>query len=152
MKKPKIKTPYPGVRYYEHSTRKQRNGQPDRYYSIRYKKDGRTIEEGMGWATEQWNAEKAFKVLSGIKENKKTGAGPQSLSEMRQKAAAERAAAEGYKLFCRPEACPFDLIKYGMAKGILPDVQLPFPNGKEILHRNWDFIARYYLCEYYEGD
>lgn len=94
MKKPKIKTQYPGVRYYEHSTRKQRNGQPDRYYSIRYKKDGRTIEEGMGWATEQWNAEKAFKVLSGIKENKKTGAGPQSLSEMRQKAAAERAAAE----------------------------------------------------------
>lgn len=94
MKKPKIKTPYPGVRYYEHSTRKQRNGQPDRYYSIRYKKDGRTIEEGMGWATEQWNAEKAFKVLSGIKENKKTGTGPQSLSEMRQKAAAERAAAE----------------------------------------------------------
>ncbi|MFR9014309.1 MAG: tyrosine-type recombinase/integrase [Desulfovibrio piger] len=94
MKKPKIKTPYPGVRYYEHSTRKQRNGQPDRYYSIRYKKDGRTIEEGMGWATEQWNAEKAFKVLSGIKENKKTGAGPQSLSEMRKKAAAERAAAE----------------------------------------------------------
>ena len=90
MKKPKIKTPYPGVRYYEHSTRKQRNGQPDRYYSIRYKKDGRTIEEGMGWATEQWNAEKAFKVLSGIKENKKTGAGPQSLSEMRKKAAAER--------------------------------------------------------------
>ena len=65
---------------------------------------------------------------------------------------AERAAAEGYKLFCRPEACPFDLIKYGMVKGILPDVQLPFPNGKEILHRNWDFIARYYLCEYYEGD
>ena len=57
---------------------------------------------------------------------------------------AERAAAEGYKLFCRPESCPFDLIKYGMAKGILPDVQLPFPNGKEILHRNWDFIARYY--------
>ena len=56
---------------------------------------------------------------------------------------AERAAAEGYKLFCRPEACPFDLIKYGMVKGILPDVQLPFPNGKEILHRNWDFIARY---------
>ena len=94
MKKPKIKTPYPGVRYYEHSTRKQRNGQPDRYYSIRYKKAGRTIEEGMGWATEQWNAEKAFKVLSGIKENKKTGAGPQSLSEMRKKAAAERAAAE----------------------------------------------------------
>ena len=93
MKKPKIKTQYPGVRYYEHSTRKQRNGQPDRYFSIRYKKDGRTIEEGMGWATEQWNAEKAHKVLSGIKENKKVGKGPQSLAEMRKQAADERAVA-----------------------------------------------------------
>ncbi len=64
---------------------------------------------------------------------------------------AERAASEGYKLFCCPGACPFDLIKYGMNKGILPDVQLPFANGKEILQQNWDFIARYYLCEYYEG-
>ena len=65
---------------------------------------------------------------------------------------AERAAAEGYKLFCRPGTCPFDLIKYGMLKGILPDVQLPFTNGKEVLQKNWDFIARYYLCEYYEGE
>lgn len=65
---------------------------------------------------------------------------------------AGRAAAEGYKLFCRPGACPFDLVKYGMLKGILPDVQFPFPNGKEVLHGNWDFIARYYLCEYYEGE
>lgn len=94
MKKLKIKTQYPGVRYYEHPTRKQRNGQPDRYYSIRYKKDGRTAEEGMGWATEQWNAEKAHNVLNKVKENRKTGIGPQSLFEMRQKTAAERAAAE----------------------------------------------------------
>lgn len=85
MKKLKVKTQYPGVRYYEHPTRKQRNGQPDRYYSIRYKKDGRTIEEGMGWATEQWNAEKAHNILNKLKENRKIGSGPQSLSEMRQK-------------------------------------------------------------------
>lgn len=64
---------------------------------------------------------------------------------------AKRAAAEGYKLFCRPGGCPFDLLKYGMMKGLLPDLQLPFPNGKEVLQQNWDFIARYYLCEYYEG-
>lgn len=94
MKKLKVKTQYPGVRYYEHPTRKQRNGQPDRYYSIRYKKDGRTIEEGMGWATEQWNAEKAHNILNKLKENRKIGSGPQSLSEMRQKIVAERAAAE----------------------------------------------------------
>lgn len=63
----------------------------------------------------------------------------------------EAAAAKGYRMFCMPGECPFDLLKYGMAKGILPDVQLPFEHGKELLHDNWDFIARYYLCEYYEG-
>lgn len=62
-----------------------------------------------------------------------------------------RATEEGYELFCQPGACPFDLLKYGMTKGILPDVALPFPKGKETLHSYWDFIARYYLKEYYEG-
>ena len=94
MKKAKIKTQYPGVRYYEHSTRKMRNGQPDRYFSIRFKQDGRTVEEGMGWATEEWNAEKAHKVLAEIRGNKRTGQGPQSLSDMRKDAAKERAVAE----------------------------------------------------------
>ena len=65
---------------------------------------------------------------------------------------AKRAAAEGYDMFCQPGYCPFDLLKYGMAKRILPDVELPFPKGKEILQQNWDFIARYYLREYYEGE
>lgn len=27
-----------------------------------------------------------------------------------------------------------------------------FLKGKETLHQYWDFIARYYLCEYYEGE
>lgn len=65
---------------------------------------------------------------------------------------AGRAAKEGYRMFCIAGACPFDLLKYGMAKGLLPDVALPFPQGKETLHRHWDFLARYYLGEYYEGE
>lgn len=65
---------------------------------------------------------------------------------------AQRAATEGYKMFCHPGVCPFDLLKYGMAKGILPDIQLPFPKGKEFFQQQWDFIARYYLGEYYEGE
>lgn len=64
---------------------------------------------------------------------------------------AKRAAEEGYKVFCRPAACPFDLLKYGMTKGIMPDLALPYPHGKEVLQNYWDFIARYYLCDYYEG-
>lgn len=65
---------------------------------------------------------------------------------------AELTATEGCKLFYQSGACPFDLLKYGMAKGLLSEAQLPFPNGKELLHQYWDFIARYYLCEYYEGE
>lgn len=64
---------------------------------------------------------------------------------------AEKAAAIGYKFFTYPGACPFDVLKYGMTKGLLPDVQLPFPGGKEVMQRDWDFISRYFLCEYYEG-
>lgn len=64
---------------------------------------------------------------------------------------AKRAATEGYEMFCQPGRCPFDLLKYGMATSILPDVALPFQQGKETLHRYWDFIARYYLHDFYEG-
>lgn len=65
---------------------------------------------------------------------------------------ASTAAAEAYKLFCLPGHCPFDLLKYGMQHGLLPDAQLPFPQGKEALQNNWDFITRYFLDEYYEGE
>ena len=54
---------------------------------------------------------------------------------------AKRAAAEGYKMFCQPGECPFDLLKYGMTKGILPDVELPFLKGKETLHQYWDIYS-----------
>lgn len=64
---------------------------------------------------------------------------------------AATAASKGYKLFTYPGICPFDALKYGMIKGLFPDLQLPFPGGKEVLREYWDFIARYFLCEYYEG-
>lgn len=64
----------------------------------------------------------------------------------------EEAKQEGYKLFCIPGCCPYDLLKYGMNSKLFPDVQLPITNGKEIFHNNWDFITRFYLLEYYEGD
>lgn len=62
-----------------------------------------------------------------------------------------RAEFEGYLIFCQPSACPFDLIKYGMYHNLLPDISLPFPNGKEVLHKHWDFITRFFLFEYYEA-
>lgn len=63
----------------------------------------------------------------------------------------QRAANEGYQLFCQPGCCPFDLLKLGMTTGLLPEVRFPFHHGKQLLQDNWDFVARYYLGEYYEG-
>lgn len=65
---------------------------------------------------------------------------------------AEEAKKYGYMMFTCEGLCPFDLLKYAYSKGLLPDVELPFENGKTLLRENWDFIARWFLGEYYEGD
>lgn len=83
-KEKKFKTKYTGVRYYEHPTRKLRTGGFDRYYSVRYTAgDSKVSEEGLGWASEGWNAEKANLMRAQIKKANLTGEGPKSLSEMR---------------------------------------------------------------------
>lgn len=87
-----VTTQFPGVRYYEHASRKGRNGQPDKYFTLRYRVNGERKEEGLGWASEGWSAEKAYKVLSDIKAGVRTGDGPQSLAEKRAAAKAEREA------------------------------------------------------------
>ena len=79
---------YPGIRYREHGTRKIKNGQADRYFSMRYRVAGKRIEEALGWTSEGWNAEKAHGVLARIKENVRTGLGPRTLAELRKQAAA----------------------------------------------------------------
>jgi integrase len=77
-----VKTSFPGVRFREHPTRK--NGvKRDQYFTIRYKLAGKDREEGLGWATEDWTAAKAYDRLKELKENRKTGEGPQTLAEKR---------------------------------------------------------------------
>ena len=78
------KTKQPGIRYREHETR--RFGRTaDRYYTIRYNAvDGRVVEEALGWASEGWTVEKAAAVRSEIRQNIRTGVGPQTLAEKRQ--------------------------------------------------------------------
>ena len=58
----------------------------------------------------------------------------------------------GHRLFCEPGACPFDLLKYGIQQGYLEEIALPFANGRNILRTDGDFLMRYYLEEYYEGE
>ena len=77
-----VKTTFPGVRFKEHPTRK--NGvKRDQYFTIRYKLNGKDKEEGLGWASENWTAAKAYSRLTELKENRKIGEGPQTLAEKR---------------------------------------------------------------------
>jgi len=80
---PKQRTIYPGIRFREHPNRKF-NGKPDRYFFIRYRYQGKLKEEGVGWGSEGWNAQKAGQVLARLKESIKLGEGPQTLAEKRK--------------------------------------------------------------------
>ena len=71
------------MRYREHPSRKH-NGRADRYFTIRYKINGKSKEEGLGWASEGFNAQKASLIRSELQKNNKTGDGPASLAEKRR--------------------------------------------------------------------
>lgn len=73
-------TGFKGVRYRKHPTRKH-GVSYDKYFSIRYQRDGKRVEEGLGWASEKWTAEKAALTLAEIKNVWKTGKGLSTLKE-----------------------------------------------------------------------
>lgn len=85
-----IKTSFPGVRFYEHAKRKH-GVKYDRYFTIRYKQSGKSKEEGLGWSSEGWTAEKAAIQLGELKRAYKTGEGAARLSEKRKKVKAQKA-------------------------------------------------------------
>jgi len=91
------KTDFRGVRYRKHPTR--RHGvQADKYYSITYKWQGKTISEGIGWASDKVKPSDADDILKELKRNQRHGIPPFTLREKRQmeveRQAAEAAAAE----------------------------------------------------------
>ena len=88
---------FPGVRYREHKTRKH-GLRFDRYFQIRYQRDGKTICESLGWASDGWSDKKASETLGKIKEAIRTGNGAQSLKESRDLAKKEREAIEQQEL------------------------------------------------------
>ena len=72
-----------GVRYRENEARNYR-GRPDRYYTIRFKVNGRLVEEALGWASEGWNATKALIEREKLRQSHRTGEGPATLAEKRR--------------------------------------------------------------------
>lgn len=101
------KTQFPGVRYREHPTRKH-NGRPDRYFTIRYKIDGKLKEEALGWASQRWNAQKASLLRNELIRGHKTGDGPRTLSEKRLLAKNEREAEQLEKERTKKEKTTFN--------------------------------------------
>jgi integrase len=76
-------TKYTGVRYREHPTRKH-GVTKDKYFTVRYQRDGKRKNEGVGWASNGMSAEKAFHILGELKQNAKLGEGPTRLKEKRE--------------------------------------------------------------------
>lgn len=85
------KAKFPGVRYREHETRKH-GLKPDKYFSVRYKLNGKDKEEGLGWASGGWTEQKANEALADIKSRIRKGDETRTLAEQREKAEAKRAA------------------------------------------------------------
>jgi integrase len=78
------KTKYKGVRYYNHPSRKH-GIKMDRYFTIRYQRNGKRKEEGIGWTSEGNTAEEAFIKLSELKRAYTFGEGSTRLVEKREK-------------------------------------------------------------------
>ena len=80
-----------GIRYREHPARKY--GVPrrfDRYYVIRIAVDGVMRQEALGWESEGITLDKARLELAKLREAKRSGIGPRSLSEKRKLAEDKR--------------------------------------------------------------
>src|SRR4030042_2681182 len=83
-------TEFEGVRYRNHPTRKH-GVVNDRYFSIRYRVDGKRIEEALGWASKGWTAKKAALELAALQEAYRKGTGePVTLREKREAARVDR--------------------------------------------------------------
>jgi integrase len=93
-------TKYPGVRFREHPTRKH-GIKKDQYFAVRYQKDGKRQEEGLGWASEGWSAQRAFEKLAELKKSGTT------LTEQREAARAEKLQARQAEEQARLEALTF---------------------------------------------
>ena len=101
------KSPYPGVRYYEHDERIF-NRQKDKNFQIRYRNaDGNQKEEWVGWLSEGMNAQRASQLRGKIIQNIKLGKRPQSVAEMREMEAGRQKAQEEARLQAERENITF---------------------------------------------
>lgn len=132
-----IKTNFPGVRYYEHASRKH-GIQKDRYFAIRFQADGKRREEGLGWASQGWTAAKAAQTLARLQEAARTGEGATTLAEKRQQAEVRRKAEEAARQEEQRRAIRFEQVFH---EAYLPAARLNKSaascDKEEGFYRNW---------------
>ncbi len=85
-----------GIRYQEHSTRKH-GKRPDRYWCLQYKLNGRVINEAVGWWSDGASQAQCENILAELRQNQKSGQGPQTLRELRAANQAKRQQEEAAK-------------------------------------------------------
>ncbi len=78
----KHKTSKTGIRYREHETR-MHGRYKDRYYFVRFKLNGKLIEEGVGWTSEGMTLEEAARLRNEIRTNMRTGMGPKTVAGLK---------------------------------------------------------------------
>jgi hypothetical protein len=78
-----------GIRYWEHETRKH-GKRSDRYWCLQYRRNGKTVNEAVGWWSQGASQAQAEELLAELRQNWRTGQGPQTLKEMRAAGQAAR--------------------------------------------------------------
>ena len=64
----------------------------------------------------------------------------------------EYAEKHAMELLTERGSCPGDLLRFICKEGWLPDAVFPGTKDHSLVERNWDFISRCYLQQYYRGD
>ncbi len=88
-----FKSPYPGVTYKKHDTRKH-GVKFDVYYRGQFQGGGKRRTIGFGWQSEGWTEKDVFERLQTYKRNAKLGQGPTTLKEEQAIAKQEKARKE----------------------------------------------------------
>ncbi len=103
------KTKFPGVRYREHETRKH-GIQPDKYFAITYKYEGKTKTEAIGWSSNGIKPQIAANILSELKVNQTQGKFPQTLKQKKEMATNHLKEKETRELAEKEKGITFDEI------------------------------------------
>jgi len=71
-----------GIRYQEHPTRRH-GKKPDRYWCLQYRLRGKIVNEAVGWWSAGASQAQCEEFLNRLRENWRSGQGPQTLRELR---------------------------------------------------------------------